>query len=42
MRLTVDSQILACGMLLTLIMGFTGGLVPALMAMRLKPLESLR
>lgn len=42
LRLTIDSQIVACGMLLTLVMGFTGGLVPALMAMRLKPLESLR
>ncbi|MCY2992992.1 MAG: ABC transporter permease [Planctomycetota bacterium] len=42
LQLTVNSQILACGMLLTLVMGFAGGLVPALLAMRLKPLESLR
>ncbi len=42
LRLTVDGPILACGLLLTLGMGFAGGLIPALMAMRLKPLESLR
>lgn len=43
LRLTVDGQILAVGLLLTLAMGFIGGLIPALMsAVRLKPLEALR
>jgi len=43
LRLTVDGQILAVGLLLTLAMGLIGGLIPALMsAVRLKPLEALR
>ncbi|MCE9553718.1 MAG: ABC transporter permease [Planctomycetes bacterium] len=43
LRLTVDGQILAVGLLLTLAMGFIGGLFPALLsAVRLKPLEALR
>jgi hypothetical protein len=42
LKLVVDGNILATGLLLTLIMGGLGGLLPALSAMRLKPLESLR
>jgi ABC-type lipoprotein release transport system permease subunit len=42
LKLVVDSNILATGVLLTLSMGALGGLLPALSAMRLKPLESLR
>jgi len=38
----VDANTLAIGFLLTLFMGGVGGLLPALNAMRLKPLESLR
>jgi putative ABC transport system permease protein len=42
LRLSVDANTLAIGFLLTLFMGLIGGLLPALNAMRLKPLESLR
>ncbi|MCE9524728.1 MAG: ABC transporter permease, partial [Planctomycetales bacterium] len=43
LRLTVDGQILAVGLLLTVAMGVIGGLFPALLsAVRLKPLEALR
>jgi putative ABC transport system permease protein len=42
LTLTVDSQIISIGVLLTLLMGLLGGLLPALSAMRLKPLEALR
>jgi ABC-type antimicrobial peptide transport system permease subunit len=42
LRLVVDGNTLAAGLLFTLIMGALGGLVPSLSAMRLKPLESLR
>jgi ABC-type antimicrobial peptide transport system permease subunit len=42
LRLIVDANIVAAAMLFTLIMGALGGLLPALSAMRLKPLESLR
>ncbi len=41
-RLSVDANTLAIGLLLTLFMGGIGGLLPALNAMRLRPLESLR
>jgi ABC-type antimicrobial peptide transport system permease subunit len=41
-RLVVDASTLGIGLLLTLFMGFLGGLLPSLNAMRLKPLESLR
>lgn len=41
-RIDIDAQIMAVGMLLTLIMGRLGGLVPALSAMRIKVLDSLR
>jgi putative ABC transport system permease protein len=42
LKLVVDANTLAIGMLFTLTMGELGGLIPALNAMRLKPLESLR
>jgi ABC-type lipoprotein release transport system permease subunit len=41
-KLDIDGQIMAAGLLLTLVMGRLGGLVPALSAMRLKVLDSLR
>jgi hypothetical protein len=42
LRMTVTSDVIMVGMLFTLVMGRLGGLVPALSAMRLKILESLR
>jgi ABC-type lipoprotein release transport system permease subunit len=42
LKLVVDARILTAGMVFSLIMGAIGGLVPALSAMRLKPLESVR
>ena len=42
LRLIVDARILSVGLLLSLGMGILGGLLPALSAMRLKPLEALR
>jgi hypothetical protein len=42
LKLIVDGPLVASGMLFTLTMGALGGLLPALSAMRLKPLESLR
>jgi putative ABC transport system permease protein len=42
LKLVVDANILAAGMLFTLCMGAIGGLLPSLTAMRLRPLESLR
>jgi hypothetical protein len=42
LRLVVDANAIAAGMVLTLLMGALGGLLPAWSAMRLKPLESLR
>jgi hypothetical protein len=42
LRLVVDADILASGLLLSLAMGAIGGLVPALSALRLSPLEALR
>jgi ABC-type lipoprotein release transport system permease subunit len=41
-KLVVDHDVVLIGILFTLIMGRLGGLVPALSAMRLKILESLR
>jgi ABC-type lipoprotein release transport system permease subunit len=38
----VDANTLAAGVLFTLVMGILGGLLPAVSAMRLKPLDSLR
>jgi ABC-type lipoprotein release transport system permease subunit len=42
LRLSVDANTLAIGFLLTLFMGGVGGFLPSFLAMRLKPLESLR
>ena len=42
LKFIVDYQTIAAGMLFTLIMGRLGGLVPALSAMRMEILESLR
>ncbi len=42
LKLVVDYQILAAGMLFTLVLGRLGGLVPALSAMRMEILDSLR
>ena len=42
LTLNVDSQVAAVGMLFTLVMGRIGGLVPALSAMRMKILDSLK
>jgi hypothetical protein len=41
-RMVVDGSTLAAAVLFTLVMGLLGGLLPALSAMRLKPLQSLR
>jgi ABC-type antimicrobial peptide transport system permease subunit len=42
LTMQVDIQIIAGGLLFTLVMGRLGGLVPALSAMRMEILESLR
>ncbi len=42
LQLTVDANVIATGILLTLVMGLLGGLLPALAAMRLRPLEALK
>jgi putative ABC transport system permease protein len=42
LRLSVDANTIATGLLFTLVMGTLGGLLPAWSAMRLRPLESLR
>jgi ABC-type lipoprotein release transport system permease subunit len=42
LKFVVDARTIGVGFLFTLIMGSVGGLIPALTAMRLKPLESLR
>lgn len=42
LQLSVDARIVATGLLLSLTMGLLGGLLPALAAMRLKPLDALR
>ena len=42
LRMVVDARIWAAGIFLTLLMGGLGGLLPALSAVRLKPLEALR
>lgn len=42
LKMVVDYQTVAAGMLFTLIMGRLGGLVPALSAMRMEILDSLR
>jgi ABC-type lipoprotein release transport system permease subunit len=42
LKLTVDAAVIASGLLLTLLMGLFGGLIPALNAMRLTALDALR
>lgn len=42
LKFVVDGRILGAGMLFSLVMGCLGGLLPALSAMRLKPLEAMR
>jgi len=42
LKMVVDYQTVAAGMLFTLVMGRLGGLVPALSAMRMEILDSLR
>jgi putative ABC transport system permease protein len=42
LQLAINADIIATGILLTLLMGLMGGLLPALSAMRLKPLDALR
>jgi len=42
LKITVDLAVLSSGMLLALMMGFLGGLVPSLSAMRLTALDALR
>ena len=42
LELVVDANIWTAGVFLTLLMGGLGGLVPALSAVRLKPLDALR
>jgi ABC-type antimicrobial peptide transport system permease subunit len=42
LRLVVDAQVLMAGLMFIFVMGRLGGLIPALNAMRLKLLESLR
>lgn len=41
-KMIVDGNTLAIGILFTICMGAFGGLIPALSAMRIRPLESLR
>lgn len=41
-RVLVDWGVIGIGLSLSMMMGFLGGLIPALSAMRFKPLESLR
>jgi ABC-type antimicrobial peptide transport system permease subunit len=42
LQLIVDGHLIAIGMFFALTMGLLGGLAPALSAMRVRPLESLR
>jgi ABC-type antimicrobial peptide transport system permease subunit len=42
LRLVVDGPVLVAGLLYALGMGLLGGLIPSVIAMRLRPLESLR
>jgi putative ABC transport system permease protein len=42
LRITVDPMVLAIGLGSALLMGMIGGLLPAISAMRLRPLESVR
>ena len=42
LRMTVNFQVLLVGVIFTLAMGLLGGAIPAISAMRLRPLESLK
>ena len=42
LKLIVDARILGAGMAFSLVLGCLGGLIPALHAMRLKPLDAVR
>ncbi len=42
LRLTVDMKLIFSGILFAVAMGMVGGFLPAVSAMRIKPLESLR
>jgi ABC-type antimicrobial peptide transport system permease subunit len=42
LKLVVDGSTLAVSMLFTLVTGSVGAIIPALVAMRLRPLDSLR
>lgn len=42
LQMTVDAALMAAGMIFALVMSAIGGFVPAIFAMRLRPLESLR
>jgi ABC-type antimicrobial peptide transport system permease subunit len=42
LRLDVNLEVLLTGMLMSLMMGLAGGFVPAINAMRVRPLESMR
>jgi hypothetical protein len=42
LKMQVDTTVLATGMLLALVMGFFGGLIPSISAMRLSALDALR
>jgi len=42
LEMTVDHNILALGMLFTLLMAGLGGVLPSVAAMRLKPLDAVR
>jgi putative ABC transport system permease protein len=42
LQLDVDLEIMLTGLVISLLMGLVGGLLPALSAMRLRPLESMR
>ena len=41
-RVVVDWGVIGLGLTLSMLMGFVGGMIPAMSAMRFKPLESLR
>ena len=42
LKLTVDANVLSAGLLMTVLMGGLGGILPALSAVRLRPLDALR
>lgn len=42
LKLSVDAQVLGAGLCLTMFMGLLGGIVPAISAMRLRPLDAVR